>query len=499
MRHRGRRCVGADGRIVIAGLLKNASDRVFLNGLTAAGANDNAFGTAGTVQTSTKATERRAVTARRADGRLVVGGRSDSGRLQLESFNTDGSRDTAFGSNGTLTATVPNNNSVPTAMVVSGNSTWVALTNSTASQRKGFVVAKLTQTGLDTTFGSGGVATISFGNSAGQAFDLALDAAGKLVVTGSIGTLGANASQTRVVRLNANGALDTSFSGDGAVDFDASQASRADHGVALLPAADGTYVVSSADGKTAVAKLDGAGALAPAYAGDGIAQGLAPSGAGFAPADAIRDSHGSIVVAGESLAGSTTKWALLRVNPSGAAPLDNSFGQGGYIVIDECQNTAGNGPSGLTEPLQDTLLVAGGCGAANSVAVARLVVPKRKTTATATALEISPSGGAAGHERIPLDELDPSAVLGAGEALQATATRHTATRHTATRHTATRHTATRHTGLFSIATRHTATRHTLLSQLPLVGTTWQELLGIDAPLQTLTLEDALEINPEAVG
>ena len=30
-------------------------------------------------------------------------------------------------------------------------------------------------------------------------------------------------------------------------------------------------------------------------------------------------------------------------------------------------------------------------------------------------------------------------------------------------------------------------------------TTWQELLGIDVPLQTLTLDDALEINPDAVG
>ncbi len=485
--------VAADGRIAVAGLVKNSSDRIFLGGLTASGATDPGFGSSGIVNTSTKASERRAATARLTDGKLLVAGRSDSGKLQLERFTPEGARDTSFGSNGTLAVTIAGGHSVPVALTTSGNSTFVALTHASPSSRKGFTVAKLTTTGLDSSFGSGGVAHMSFGSTFGQAFDVALTGSGKILMTGSLGQLGTTGSNTKLVRLLPSGARDNSFDGDGLHQIDATQANRADHGVAVIPVGDSMYVVSAADGKTAVAKLASSGALDTSFAGDGIAQGLAPSGAGFVPADAVRDAQGRIVVAGESLAGSNTSWALLRTLGQGASPLDTGFGSQGYAVLEECRNTAGNGPSGLTSPDPDTLLVAGSCGQAGAVAVARLsqALP---TVPLDASLQISPEAAAAGHERINVGNLDPSAVVGQGQSLQGAALRRTALRRTALRRTALRRTALRRTAL-----RRTALDSTLLSEIPLVGTTWQELLGADVPLQTLTFDDAFQINPEGVG
>jgi uncharacterized delta-60 repeat protein len=486
--------VASDGKIAVAGLLKNSSDRVFLSGLAANGATDQSFGTAGTVQTSTKATERRAVTARQADGKLLIAGKSDSGRLQLERFLANGARDTAYGSNGTLTATVPNNNSVPTAMVTSGSSTWVTLMNSDPNQRKGFAVAKLTATGLDSTFGTGGVATFSFGSTFGQPLDIALADGGKLVVTGSYGRLGANGTDTRVARLNPSGSLDTSLGTTGLIQYDASQANKTDNGVAVLPVSGGgMYVVSAADGKTAVAKLTNSGAADASYAGDGIAQGLSPNGAGVTPTDAILDPTGRVVVVGKALSGSTTSWAALRTQAGGANPLDTGFFQGGYAVLDECQNTGGYGPSGVTATGADTVLIAGGCTNTDAVAIARLKAAT-KIVPTSASLDVTPQTAAAGHERIPLSGVDASAVLFKGAALQSAALRNTALRNTALRNTALRNTALRNTAL-----RNTALRNTLLSEIALRNTSWQQLLGVDVPLQTLTLLDAYNINPDAVG
>ena len=83
--------------------------------------------------------------------------------------------------------------------------------------------------------------------------------------------------------------------------------------------------------------------------------------------------------------------------------------------------------------------------------------------------------------------------------MRRTAMRRTAMRRTNMESIAMRRTPMRRTGLLSAPMRRTALRFALLSEIGLLNTTWQELLGVDVPLQTLTMEDALEINPDGVG
>ncbi len=230
-----------------------------------------------------------------------------------------------------------------------------------------------------------------------------------------------------------------------------------------------------------------------------------PAGSGYAPADVAVDSLGRPVVAGTASSGSpvTYRWGIARLTDDGSPTLDSSFSSDGRTFVAQCDNTAGAGPTGLTLD-GESILVLGACENTARTALARLAGGGGGPPAKDIELSVTPGSGAAGHERIPLANLDPSAALKAAEDAQATALRRTALRRTALRRTdiastALRRTALRRTGLLSTALAETALRRTLLSEIALRRTSWEELLGVDVPLQTLTLEDALSLNPTGVG
>ena len=94
--------VAPSGRISVAGLLRNASDRVFLTRLEANGSVDASFG-GGDLHTGVIAAGRRAATALTADGRVVVAGAGEkAGRVVLERYTAAGAADLTFGSKGRM-------------------------------------------------------------------------------------------------------------------------------------------------------------------------------------------------------------------------------------------------------------------------------------------------------------------------------------------------------------------------------------------------------------
>src|SRR5687767_13329819 len=107
----------AGGRIVIAGLLRNASDRLFLEGIRDDGTIDSTFGTSGEVHTNTIAAARRAATGLLPDGRIVVAGASSRvDRINVERFQASGQVDTTMGGSGRLTADLGGTQVMPTAV-----------------------------------------------------------------------------------------------------------------------------------------------------------------------------------------------------------------------------------------------------------------------------------------------------------------------------------------------------------------------------------------------
>ena len=185
-----------------------------------------------------------------------------------------------------------------------------------------FCVARLRSNGaLDTTFRSRGKRVIDFGGTDETAQGAALQQDGKIVLAGH------SDFRVAVARLNRNGTLDTTFSGDGKTLFSWGPLSRAE-AVLVLP--NGKLLVAGFSGPEGgnmqVARLNPNGALDQTF-GTG---GKAPvdfGGDDFGLA-LVRQANGRILVAGQSSAAGAV---VARLRANGA--LDPDFGADGRVTL----------------------------------------------------------------------------------------------------------------------------------------------------------------------
>src|SRR3954463_9438742 len=173
---------------------------------------------------------------------------------------------------------------------------------------------------LDPTFGSGGKRVIDFGTDDESAYGAALQPDGKIVMAGD------SRLQPAVVRLKANGALDTSFDGDGRKLFSWGPIGRV---TAVVVAPNGKILLGGFSGPEGgniqVARLNANGALDPTFGAGGIAAvdfGDTEYGEALA-----RQADGRILVAGRSL---PTGAVVARLRATGV--LDPDFGSGGRVT-----------------------------------------------------------------------------------------------------------------------------------------------------------------------
>jgi len=267
------------------------------------------------------------------------------------SFSGDGKKTISFGGLDTANVVLVQPNG---RIVVAGSTRKV----STAPSR--FCVARLRSNGtLDTAFGSGGKRVISFGgDSLGESvFGAALQPDGKIVLAGG------SDLRAAVARLNPNGSLDTTFSGDGKKTFNWAPGdfSRTQ---AVLVRPDGKLVVAGFSGPEGgdiqAARLKTNGALDTAFGTGGKARvDFGDTEFGFA---AARQADGRIVVAGRSL-GSGAVVARLRANGT----LDPDFDGDGRLMLPG----GGEARAVLVQP-DSKIVVTGNPGLSEVTTVTRL-------------------------------------------------------------------------------------------------------------------------------
>jgi uncharacterized delta-60 repeat protein len=198
----------------------------------------------------------------------------------------------------------------------------VVVTGTTSAQ--GFTLARYAGDGsLDSSFGMGGVVNASFST----ATDVAIQANGKIVAAGSAG------SRFALARYNLDGTLDGDFGGDGKVTTGFRGDRARINGIAVQT--DGKIVAAGATtsgrtGKLAIAQYRGNGALSTSFGGDGKVASDLTAGQDTAK-DVGLQANGRIVVAGsvERRLDSRT-FAVVRFRRDGQ--LDTSFGQAGRTV-----------------------------------------------------------------------------------------------------------------------------------------------------------------------
>ncbi|WP_323188224.1 hypothetical protein [Streptomyces sp. NBC_00249] len=238
--------------------------------LAAPGDLDPSFDTDGKVTTDFGGDDAAHAVALQTDGKItVVGAKGIDGAsdFALARYNTNGSLDTSFGTDGMVTTDFgANDGAVKTAVQADGRIVAVGVNFSGVGG--GDVVLARYNTGgsLDTSFDTDGKVTTDFGGGFEQAWAVALQTDGRLVTMGDTIPSGPGGRDWGLVRYNTDGSLDTNFNGDGKVTTDFTGTDDQAFGVAVQ--ADGKIVAAgstnTSSGKDiALARYAGGGGAPP--------------------------------------------------------------------------------------------------------------------------------------------------------------------------------------------------------------------------------------------
>lgn len=262
--------VQPDGKIVVAGYSDASKNQFSLIRLLANGSLDKSFGETGKVLLTVSSTvDRGSAIALQPDGKIIVVGQVfgsadfDFGVVRL---NADGSLDNSFGTGGKLSLPVGEADDWCRDVVVQPDGKILLVGSSDNGGAEAFSVVRLTAEGaLDITFGAGGQVVLAVGGTEDRAQTGLLQPDGRIILAGASrnGTTGMDFG---LVRLNANGSLDTTFAGTGKLVLPVSVAEDTAYGLAFQP--DGRLVVAGTSANAvSVARLNADGSVDTSFAG----------------------------------------------------------------------------------------------------------------------------------------------------------------------------------------------------------------------------------------
>jgi uncharacterized delta-60 repeat protein len=251
----------ADGKIIVAGYARISNNTDFaVARYHSDGSLDSSFDTDGK-QTTAVATGADIATAVavQADGKIVLGGYTRNGGtldFALVRYNTDGSLDTSFDSDGKQITDFESQDNLALALQLQADGKIIAIGRVDYQHNIDFALVRYNSDGsLDTSFDSDGkVSTDFFGypgsyNFNDYAIDAIIQADGKIIAVGFVvvpqtdNSLLAGGTDFALARYNLDGSLDTSFDADGKLTTDFLY-QHPDYGHAVAAQADGKIVVA---------------------------------------------------------------------------------------------------------------------------------------------------------------------------------------------------------------------------------------------------------------
>lgn len=303
--------IQSDGKIILGG-----ADQWFINLVryNNDGSLDTTFGAGGIVVTDVPGyyRDRCKSVAIQSDGKIVIGGfaqenNNDMSYFVLIRYNSDGSLDTAFGTNG---------------IVIGGLGQYEALKIQNdgkivlgGTSNLSFAVERYNSDGsLDSSFGIGGKVTTSFGlSSSGNSMEIQSD--GKIVLGGYNG-LASGGLAFALARYLSDGNLDNSFGIGGKVTTPIGTSSKA-NSVAIQN--DGKIILAG-DTKNgsnifnfALARYNSDGTLDSTFGVGG--KSITPFGISYSSGESLGiDSNNKIILGGYAYNGSSVEMALARYN-----------------------------------------------------------------------------------------------------------------------------------------------------------------------------------------
>jgi uncharacterized delta-60 repeat protein len=321
--------VQPDGKIVAAGTILFPSETHFLVArfLSPQGTPDNTFGRAQNgvaVANLGGKTENASAVALQPDGKIVVAGNGlDPGgvdRFLVERFNFDGTLDISYGlGTGASRPQFPGQQ-VGRAVAVQPDGKILVAGITISASTPHFMVARFLnpQGTSDPSFGSGGGATIQFGNQFEDLNAMALQPDGKIVLAGDVLVNGQ--LEFAVARLLSTGIPDNSFGQGGTALFDLGANAVAD-AAALQPDGKiivvGTHQEASGDRDIAAIRLLPAGTLDHTFGTAG--ESIVNLGGDVQVHAMALQADGKIVIAGSSTVPGGSHMLVVRLlgDPAG--------------------------------------------------------------------------------------------------------------------------------------------------------------------------------------
>lgn len=351
--------VQADGKILVVGLTyadSGIDDQAGIARFFSDGMIDTSFGINGVVTTDIPALGAgnrdnwATDIAIQSDGKFIVGGGVWTGAASYESitltrYNADGSLDTTFGGTGYVvldfgfqdSETLNDVKIQADGKIVVTGTAFVPGSGSTSSQFR-FALARYNANGtLDTTFSGDGLVTTSMSTADSSASELAIQGDGKIVVTGVAWQGTTRKNDIAVARYLSNGNLDTSFDGDGKayVNF----ANKYDQGAAIALQADGKALIAGSVDSDSLGGSAKFGVVRLTTAGkldttfDGDGKVITSFlGYDFANDLVVQGDGKIVVVGGTRRADNTYAPVVARYNANGS--LDTTFSGDGKVQTD---------------------------------------------------------------------------------------------------------------------------------------------------------------------
>ncbi|MFN0031626.1 MAG: T9SS type A sorting domain-containing protein [Flavobacteriales bacterium] len=245
--------IQSDGKIVAVGYNTNPEGNVnrefAVVRYNADGSADNTFDGDGALSTSIEVggDEARSVIIQ-SDGKIVVGGFSFDSMTRefcMVRYNTDGSLDNTFDTDGIVTTSISAFDDAGYAIAKQSDGKFVLVgyrSGLSIGETYDFAMVRYNTDGsLDSSFDDDGIAITSFGTSAtsaDEAYSVAIQSDGKILVAGHADNYFA------IVRYHTDGSLDNSFDSDGMVTTAIGGSGSEDLVYAMALQADGKIVVA---------------------------------------------------------------------------------------------------------------------------------------------------------------------------------------------------------------------------------------------------------------
>ena len=304
----------------------------FMSGQTLAGTLDSSFGRGGKLTGVAGG-----AIAIQQDGKIVTAGGSKDD-FSVARLNPNGTLDATFGSGGKVTTDFWGPYDGASSVAIRADGKIIAAgTIVNSSSIADFALARYNPNGtLDTTFGTGGKVTTDFGGVSANAYSIAIQADGKIVLAGDAYI--DPDFDIALARYNPNGTLDATFGKGGKVTTNLSANDRAS---SLGILADGKIVIAGqVVGKAfdfALLRYNRNGTLDTTFGTGGKVLTDFADLTGMALSSEAANSlairfDGKIVAAGRTFVTTGYNWALARYNSNGT--LDTSFGKGGKVTTD---------------------------------------------------------------------------------------------------------------------------------------------------------------------